>query len=224
MRALMPLAAGVLALALAAAAPAVRGAGANWQDLPDGLQLEALGESLRMNGTPMAIRAFSSRMPAEEVLRAVTASWERDPGHAAVHRSTIPNWTVLNQTVGERHRSLQVRERGGRTEGFVALTSPAETREPTLALRLPPLVLPMQVVDSVDQGKVSQQVVAVSRRSVDATASALDEALKAQRWQRRPMKKEGKVVRLSANRGAEQFDAILSAQKSGALVMINTIR
>lgn len=221
MRALMPLAAAVLALALAGAAPALA---ASWQDLPETLQLEPLGESLRMNGTPMAIRAFRSRLPAEEVLRQVQAGWERDPGHAPVHRSTIPNWTVLNQAVGERHRSFQVRERDGGTEGFVALTSPRETREPTLALRLPPLVLPMQVVDSVDQGKVSQQVVAVSRRSVDATAAALDEALKAQRWERRPMKKEGKVVRLSANRGGEQFDAILSAQKSGALVMINTIR
>jgi len=212
------------ALVLALAAPAGAIAADNWQNLPGSLQLEPLGDSLRMNGTPMTIRAFQSREPAETLLREVQAAWERDPGHQPVRRTSIPNWTVLNQTVGERHRSFQVREEGGLSRGFVALTSPRDTREPRLALRLPPLVLPMQVVDSVDQGKVSQQVVAVSRRSVDATAAALEAALKAQRWERQSVQKQGAVVRLSANRGGEQFDAVLSAQKSGALVMINTVK
>lgn len=210
------------ALALAASLSCV--AAETWQDLPASLQLEPVGDSLRMNGTPMSIRAFRSRQAPEVLLREVQAAWERDPGHQPVQRATIPNWTVLNQTIGERHRSFQVRAEGGVSEGFVAVTSPRETREPKLVVRLPPLVQPMQVVDSVDQGKASQQIVAVSRRSVDATASALDEALKAQRWQRQSMKKQGDVVRLSANRGMEQFDAILSAQKSGSLVMINAVR
>lgn len=221
MRALRRLAAGALGLALAA--PGAIAAG-SWQDLPGSLQMEPLGDSLRMNGTPMTIRAFQSREPAETLLREVQAAWEQDPGRQPVRRTSMSNWTVLNQAIGERHRSFQVREEGGQSRGFVAVTSPQETREPKLAVRLPPLVLPMQVVDSVDQGKVSQQVVAVSRRSVDATAVALDEALKAQRWVRQSMKKQGAVVRLSANRGPEQFDAVLSAQKSGALVMINTVR
>jgi len=195
-----------------------------WQDLPATVQLEPVGDSLRMNGTPMVIRAFRSRQSADALLSEVRAAWERDPGHQRVLQTTIPNWTVLNQTVGDRHRSFQVREQGGITEGFVALTSPRETQEPKLVLRMPPLLQPMQIVDSVDQGKVSQQVVAVSRRSVDATAAALDDALRAQRWERQTMKKQGTVIRLSANRGAEQFDAVLSAQKNGAFVMINTIR
>lgn len=195
-----------------------------WQDLPASLQLEPLGDSLRMNGTPMSIRAFRSRQPAEALLREVQASWERDPGHQPVRRSSIPNWTVLNQAVGERHRSFQVREQDGVTQGFVALTSPRETREPVLAVRLPAQVQTMQVIDSVDAGKVSQQVMAVSRRSVDATAAALGEALKAQRWGSAVMRKQGQAVRISANRGGEQFDAVVSAEKRGALLMINTIR
>lgn len=211
-----------LAALLLACAPACAVAG--WQDTPDTLRLEAVGDTLRMNGTPMAIRAFHGKQDVESLLRDVQASWERHPGHMPVTRTTMPNWTVLNQTVGEEHRSFQVRARGDGVEGFVALTSPAQTREPVLALRLPPLVLPMQVIDSVDQGRASQQVTAVSRRTVDATATALDAALKASGWQRQVMKKQGSALRLSANRGAEQFDAILSAQKTGALVLISTVK
>lgn len=205
------------------ASPATRAADA-WQDLPASLQLEAMADSLRMNGTPMSIRAFHSRVPAEVLIQEVQAAWGRNPRHGPVQRSSIPKWMVLNQTVGEQHRSFQVRDQNGGAGGYVAVTSPKETVEPRLVLRLPALVSPLQVVDSVDQGKASQQVMAVSRRSVDATAAALNEALKAQRWERASMKKQGDVVRLSANRGGEQFDAILSGQKNGALVMINTVK
>jgi hypothetical protein len=204
--------------------PLLWGEPATWQDLPGSVQLEALGDTLRMNGTPMSIRAFRSREPVETLLREVQASWERDPGHQPVQRSRIPNWTVLNQAIGERHRSFQVREQDGVAQGFVAVTSPREARAPVLAVRLPAQVQAVQVIDSVDAGKASQQVLAVSKRSVDATASALGEVLKAQRWDNPMLKKQGQAVRISANRGGEQFDAVLSGQKHGALLMMNVVR
>lgn len=209
---------------LALASAAAWAAPDRWQDLPDSLQLESMGDTLRMNGTPMSIRAFHSRQSAETLLREVQANWERDPGHEPVRRSSIPNWTVLNQAIGERHRSFQVREQDGSARGFVAVSSPKETRDPVLAVRLPAQVQAMQVIDSVDAGKVSQQVLAVSRRSVDATAAALGDALKAQSWDRPTVRKQGQAVRVSANRGGEQFDALLSGEKRGALIMMNTTR
>lgn len=211
----------LVVLAIGVCAPARAG---GWQDTPDALQLEAVGDTLRMNGTPMTIRTFQSTQALEPLLLAVQANWERDPRHAPVVRTSMPNWIVLNQTVGARHRSFQARQNGARTEGFVALTSPADTRAPVLALRMPPLVDAVQVVDSVDQGRVSQQIVAVSRRSAETTAAAFDQALKAEGWRRDVLKKQGGTLRVSANRGGEQFDAILSAQKSGALVMISTVK
>lgn len=199
-------------------------AGDSWQDMPDQLRLDPVGDTLRMNGTPMTIRAFRSTQPMEMLLSAVQKNWERNPRHEPVVRTVLPKWIVLNQAVGARHRSFQVRENGRQVEGFVALTSPAETRDPVLVLRMPPLVAAIQVVDSSDQGRTSQQIVAVSRRSVEATASAFDQALKAEGWQRDVVKQQGGAMRLSANRGGEQFDAVLSVQKNGALVMINTVR
>jgi hypothetical protein len=211
-------------LASAALLAAGAAAAGNWQDLPDSLQLQAVGDTLRMNGTPMTIRAVSSRQPIETVLREVQANWEKPHNSAPVKRTEGPNWSILNQTVGDQHRSFQVHQKGDLVEGFAALTSPKLTREPKLGLRLPPQMIAMQVVDSVDNGKASQQVTAVSRRSVDISASALETALKAEGWKRHIYKKQGDAVLVSANRGDEQFDAILSAQKAGALVMINIVR
>lgn len=213
-----------IATLLALLCPVWALAGGGWQDTPDTLRLEAMGDTLRMNGTPMDIRAFHGKQPIEALLRDVQASWERQPGHAPVRRTTLPNWIVLNQAVGDQHRSFQVRAQGEQVEGFVALTSPAQRREPVLAMRLPPQMLAMQIVDSVDQGRASQQVTAVSTRSIEATAMALDQSLRASGWQRQVLKKQGGALRLSASRGAEQFDAILSAQKTGALVLISTVQ
>jgi len=210
-------------LALTWAIPLL-GAPDRWQALPGSLEMEPVSDSLRMNGTPMLIRVFRSRQSPETLLREIEANWTLEPGHQPVHRTTIPNWTVLNQAIGERHRSFQVREQDGMTQGFVAVTSPRETREPTLVVRLPAQVQPMQIIDSVDAGRESQQVIAVSQRSIDVTAAAFGEVLKAQHWTTLMVTKQGNFVRLSANRGGEQFDAVLSAQKRGALVMINTIR
>jgi hypothetical protein len=213
------------ALALVALSlPALVCAASGWQDTPDTLALEAVGDTMRMNGTPMTIRAFKSTQSADALLDAVQAGWERNPRHEPVLRTRMQIWTVLNQAVGAQHRSFQVRTNGTQVEGFVALTSPAETRAPVPALRLPAQVVALQVIDSVDQGRASQQIVAVSGRSVDATGLSFEQALKAEGWQRDAVKKQGNSMRLSASRGSEQFDAIFSAQKSGSLVMINTVK
>ena len=196
---------------------------AGWQDTPDALGLAPMGDSLRMNGTPMVIRSFTSDMELDEVLRAVLSSWER-PGAAPVQRNTLPTWIVLNQTVGDQHRSLQIRQKGAQVEGFVALTSPKLTRRPALTVRLPALVTALQVVDSVDAGKTSQQVMAVSRRSKDVTASAFEDSLKTEGWTRQLLKKNGDQVMLSANRGDEKFDALITQTRAGAVIMMNTIK
>ena len=198
---------------------------AGWQDVPDSLQLQAIGDSLIVNGIPMQVRAFTSDQPMETLLREVTKSWEAHIDHQPVERKVAGAWTVLNQTVGERHRSIQVRPSGpDSVEGFVALTSPKLARAPQLSFRLPAQVTAVSVIDSVDQGHVSQQVLAVSRRSPDATVAALEQMLKAEGWQRHVLRKENGAVRFSANKGEQQFDAHVSPQRAGSLLMINTLK
>lgn len=211
---------GLVLLATMLAVPAA----ATWQELPDALALQAVGSSIRLNGTPMQIRAFASAVPMETLLRQVQAKWER-PGLGSVSRTAVASWTVLNQEVDGESRSFQVRPAvGAGVEGFVAVTSPKLTRTPQVAVRLPPDITAVSIIDSLDQNRVSQQVIAVSRRSAEASAQSLDSSLKAQGWQRHVFKKSGQSVVFAANKGSQQFDATLSSQKGGSIIMMNTLK
>ncbi|MES2320138.1 MAG: hypothetical protein V4631_21890 [Pseudomonadota bacterium] len=208
-----------LLLAAAVAQPALA---ANWQDTPDSLQLASVGDTLRLNGTPMQIRAFKSALPIERLLRDVQAGWQ-EANRSDVTRAVVSGWTVLNQTVGDQHRSFQARLAGDQVEGFVALTSPKQTREPKLVLRLPSDMTAISIIDSVDDGHSSQQVIAVSPRSFDASTSAIEAQLRAAGWERHVHKKTAGAVVFAANKGSQQFDATVSAQKNGSLIMLSVV-
>lgn len=213
--------AGLISAMLLCAAGAVQAA--NWQNTPDSLKLSSVGDTLRLNGTPMQIRAFTSSLPMEKLLNEVQHGWQLSH-RSDVTRTRIPGWTVLNQTIGDEHRSFQVRGTSPtQLEGFVALTSPKMTREPKLAVRLPSDMTAVSIVDSVDDGKSSQQVIAVSPRSMDFSASAIEAQLRAAGWQRHVFKKSAGSIQFAANKGAQQFDATVSAQKQGALIMMSVL-
>jgi hypothetical protein len=206
-------------LAFCSAGPALAG----WQDTPDNLPLGKLGDALVVNGVPMEVRSFATAAPMAKLLEDVRVSWERHPDRTSVTRTRVGDWTVLNQRIGQEHRSLQVRTANGGIEGFVALTSPQKKREPRMTVRLPAAMTAVSVIESDDGGRLSQQVIATSKRSADATAAALEQALKAQGWQRHVLKRTSAGVLFAANRNGQQFDANISVQKQGALVMMNTI-
>lgn len=197
---------------------------AGWLDMPDSLRLQAVGEDLRLNGTPMKIKAFTADLPMESVLNQVQDNWQKQADRSPVTRTKNTSWTVLNQSIGNQHRSFQIREISGvKVEGYVALTSPQQTTEPKLAIRLPADVQTVSIIDSTDAGKVSQQIIAVSPRSIDATVNALESSLKAAGWERHVLKKSAALTTFSANRKGQEFDASLSTQKAGTLLMMNTI-
>lgn len=206
----------------AALALACSVAHAAWQDVPGSIVLQTMGDQMAINGVPMAVRAFNTSLPAEQVLQQVQSAWERNKDRTSVTRTSMGPWTVLNQSIGSEHRSFQIRPaRTGGFEGFVALTSPARAREAKPLIRLPADVLPVQIVDSVDQGRSSQQIVAVSKRSMEATSAALEASLLAAGWQRHVMKKQARTVVFAADRNGQELDAIVNAEKKGSMVMVN---
>ena len=197
---------------------------AGWQGMPDSVNLQAVGEDLRLNGTPMKIRAFTADLPMEILLNQVQEIWQKQIESNSVQRTKNTSWTVLNQTIGLEHRSFQIREISAtKVEGFVALTSPQLTTVPKLVIPLPSDVRTVSIIDSNDGGKVSQQIIAVSPRSIDATVSALESSLKSAGWERHVMKKSVALIKFSANRNGQEFDASLSKQKAGTLLMMNTL-
>jgi hypothetical protein len=195
---------------------------AGWQAIPATLALQPVGETLVMNGIPMEIRAFASSLPLDAAVRQVQDAWQQ-PGSAQVMRTEMAGWVVLNQALGDEHRSFQVRQESpGVVRGYVALTSPKRGRPFKVAVPLPPDMTPVSVIDSIDNGRVSQQVIAISPRSADASAQSLEAALKAAGWERHVFKKGDNAIIFSANKGTRQFDATLSVEQRGAIVMMNT--
>jgi hypothetical protein len=219
---LLPLLASVICVFLCVGAMQLAYAG--WQNTPDTLTLEPMGTEMMLNGTPMQIRMFSSNLPFDVLLKQVEEAWSRGVNHAAVTRTKISNWTVLNQTLGDEHRSFQVRESGPtQLVGYVALTSPARTVEPKMAFKLPAGMSAVSITESRDPGSVSQQVMVFSTRSIDTSADVLESTLKIDGWLRYGRAKKGDSILFSANKGEQELDATFQAQKNGALAMINVV-
>lgn len=214
----------VLAVYVFLSIGAVQLAYAGWLDTPDSLKIEPMGNEMTLNGTPMQIRMFSSNLPFDVLLKQVEEGWSRGVNHAVVTRTKISNWTVLNQTVGDEHRSFQVRESGPtQLVGYVALTSPARTVEPKMAFKLPAGMSAVSITESRDPGSVSQQVMVFSTRSTDTSADVLESALKIDGWVRYGRAKKGDSILFSANKGKQELDVTFQTQKNGALVMINVV-
>jgi len=214
----------VLAVMVAGTVLATSAAATGWQGAPESLRLESVGEEIRVNGTPMLVRHFESSQSAEAVLEYMERDWSAAPWSAPVHHSTLGDWSILNQDIGDRHRSVQVRETSpGSIEGLLAVTSPALHREPVLSIRLPAALSTVSVVDSVDQGRTAQQIMASSPQSCGNVGNALESVLRTSGWTTPQRRQSPRALLISTNRGDEQLDAIITVNGGGSMAVINIV-
>jgi hypothetical protein len=214
---------GVLA-ALAGTLLGTSAAATGWQGAPESLHLESVGEEIRVNGTPMLVRRFEASQSADAVLSFIERDWSATPASAPVRHSKLGDWTILNQDIGDRHRSVQVRESSpGSIEGLLAVTSPSLHREPVLSIRLPAGLSMVSVVDSIDQGRTSQQIMASSRQSRDNVGNALESALRNSGWATPRRRQSPNAVLISSNRGDAELDAIVTVNSGGSMAVINIV-
>lgn len=199
-------------------------AAAGWQGAPDTLRMENVGDEIRVNGTPMLVRRFEASQPADAVVAYFDREWSNEPAAKPVQHTKLGSWTVLNQDIGDRHRSVQVRQVApDAVEGLLAVTSPALHREPVLAFRLPSDFSLVSVVDSTDQGRTAQQIMASSHQSMDNIGNAIESQLRALGWGTVQKRKTTQGLLLSANRGDAQFDAVVNARAGGSTAMFNIV-
>jgi len=211
-------------LAAAGALVATSAAAAGWQGAPESLRLESVGEEIRVNGTPIIVRRFEASESADAVLEYMKRDWSAAPSAAPVHHSTLGDWTILNQDIGDRHRSVQVRETSpGSIEGLLAVTSPALHRDPVLSIRLPAVLSMVSVVDSVDQGRAAQQIMASSRLSSSNVGNALESQLRTSGWTTPQRRQSPKALLISTNRGDAELDAIITVNGGGSMAVINVV-
>jgi hypothetical protein len=197
---------------------------AGWQGAPDMLRMESVGDEIRVNGTPMLVRRFEADQPVDAVLGFFAHEWANEPAAKPVQQTQLGAWTVLNQDIGDRHRSVQVRELApGTIEGLVAVTSPALHREPVPAIRLPSDFAIVSVVDSIDQGRAAQQIMVSSHQSLSNIENAIEAQLRASGWSTPQHRKTANALLVSANRGDAQFDAVINSQAGGSIGIFNIV-
>jgi hypothetical protein len=199
-------------------------ASAGWQGAPEILRMESVGDEIRVNGTPMLVRRFEASQPAGAVVAYFDHEWSNEPSAQPVKHSKLGAWTVLNQDIGDRHRSVQVRELApGTIEGLLAVTSPVLHREPVLAVRLPLDFSIVSVVDSIDQGRAAQQIMARSHQSLTNIDHAIESELRTLGWSTPQRRKTANALLISANRGDAQFDAVINAKAGGSIGIFNIV-
>jgi hypothetical protein len=214
-----------LAVLAAGTLLATSAAATGWQGAPESLRLESVGEEIRVNGTPMLVRRFEASQSADAVLKYMEREWSAAPSSMPIRHSTLGEWIILNQDIGDRHRSVQVRETSpGSIEGLLAVTSPALHRDPVLSIRLPSGLSMVTVVDSIDQGRAAQQIMASSRQSSDNVGNALESALRTSGWSTPQRRKSPNALLISTNRGDEELDAIITVNSGGSMAVINIVR
>ena len=214
----------VLALLSVCASLVSVGAFAGWQGAPEILRMESVGEEVRVNGTPMSVRRFEASQPADAVLGYFAHEWSNEPSAKPVKQTKLGAWTVLNQDIGDRHRSVQVRVLApGTIEGLVAVTSPALHHEPVLAVRLPLDCSIFSVVESIGQGRPAQQIMASSHQSLTNVGNALEAQLRTSGWSTPQQRKTANGLMISANRGDAQFDAIINTKGGGSIGVFNVV-
>lgn len=196
---------------------------AGWQDLPDQIQSQPLADSMKINGVPVNARALSTTLSPEDAIKQVEEKWSHTEHAGILKHAKLGEWLVLNQGLEKAHRSVQFRTTANGTEGFAAVTDTEHGVTARPAITLPADLVPVSIIDTVDGARHSQQIIAVSRRSIDSTTDVLEGSISDAGWKRHVRKKVDTTIRYAANKGPLELDALIQAQKHGSMVMINTI-
>ena len=173
-----------------AAGPASAGA----LELPFEARLEPVIEDGEIEGQPVQVARFTSRLGAAELERVLRREW-RGPQGAELVQARIPGWRVLSAWSPEGFRTLQFRPRlDGGSEGVLSVwpsgtAGTATTAGVLRAAQAPALpgaeLLPagstvLRRFSAVDAGRRGQTVVAVAEASPSWLADAIGQRLVAQ--------------------------------------------
>jgi hypothetical protein len=147
---------------------------------PEGSSVERLGDSMLVNGRPMAIdHVVVSRSPAEVLRHYRKVMDERDSGKI-VERKLMGD-QILARKIGADFVTVRVRPAPGGSSDVWIMTTPMQP--PSAQSALPPhLVLPagsriLSNVETVDSGRRAHTIIATAEAAVSATQDFLTRSL-----------------------------------------------
>jgi hypothetical protein len=157
---------------------------AAWPEIPfpKGVQAEAVGDEVRLNGVPMRMhRVLSGQSPQTLIAfyREVLG-----PRHA---EQGLPGRFILSQGRGDHFITVNIRPLSARqTEVLVSISDAVEAKRGVsrpLGFGLPANSVVLSDMESVDAGKRSRQLVATNGHAMATNALALTQELAARGYQ-----------------------------------------
>lgn len=202
---------------------------------PPKAKVEWVSDDMRLNGIPMQVQRFESTASKEEVVAHYVAYWRTaqvpaKPGETVAAVTPHGLDTLVARTHGPFYSMVKVRSAGpGRSEGTIS-TSQLLGTEPTLdtsGVPSPGGAKPVNVVESIDNGKRNKQVLFFSRDSLTSVAGFYQQSLRAAGWtllqEQSAAKASGvqpAIVRMYS-RKQQQLDIALGVDESNGLTLIN---
>ena len=208
-----------LLVLLLAGAPTLGSAGALARATDRLPQVEAppMGEeqwiarSMRLNGLPMTLKAFTSKWPTDALLHHYQ-SWAATLTHAQTRRSRVEGAQVLAIRTPDFLITIQARTVLGGCEGTIAVSAAPDTTTVQVAsdFPLPRSVTIANLQQYDDLGLEAEHISATSVRGVATEAAAFVQRLSGHGWQ------------LTRQRSSTQFARgyVIEAQKGAQHAMV----
>lgn len=152
-------------------------------DAPPQGDAQWVSRSMRLNGLPMTLKAFQSRLEPGALMHHYE-SWARS-GSNETHRSMIAPWQVLAIKSAGHYITIQARAASGGSEGTIAVSSRLEGVRLKVDTRFPrsaaATIVNLQQYE--DHGVESEHISLASPRSVMTEALAFSQLLTRYGWQ-----------------------------------------
>lgn len=224
----------VLGLPLWAAAQASFTYGATpWPQIPEPprSQVQWVSDDMRINGVPMRVQRFESEASTQEVIAHYQAHWRVGPGpQSRLAVTPAGDDTLLGQPHGPFYLMVKLRRAdGGGSEGTLSVS-----RVQGIQARIDASGIPapgrgaqaVNVVESIDAGKRSKQVLWLGKDSASAMAASYHASLLRGGWtllqeQNALGGPQAAVVRMYG-RGRQQMDVAIGTDAERQLTVMNT--
>ena len=212
---------GIVLIAAPAHAGALMSATASLPEVDAPPQGEAqwIAQSMRMNGLPMTLKSFHSRLSAEAVLHHYDA-WARTQGRRESAQSRNGEWLVLAIKSARHYISIQARTTLDGSHGTIAVSAVLEGAALKLDTSFPipgtARIVNLQQYD--DFGMEAEHISLSSARAPHTEAFAFSQLLAREGWQlvREQRTTEGGGYVIEAQKGAQHALLTMVLDQSSA--------
>jgi hypothetical protein len=175
---------------------------------------EWIARSMRMNGLPMTIKSFRSRLTADDLCQHYEAAGLRQ--HVTTRRSRNGEWSVLSIKARNELITIQARDTVAGSEGTMTVSPILEKARLNVVTTFPrPLstsVVNLQEYD--DEGIEAEFISLASSRSITVEGQAFMDKLQRDGWQIQQRPAQSGVRIIEAQKGAQH--ALLNLMRNHA--------